>query len=118
MLATGAFRHRLTLQAPAQGAADARGHGPDTFVDVATVWGSAEPLRGREFFAAGQQQVQAEVRFCVRHRTDVLATWRVVWGGVAYALTASPIDTQGARIQLELMATRVAGSGINPGVAP
>lgn len=102
MLATGAFRERLTLQAPAQGAADARGHGPDTFVHMATVWGSAEPLRGREFFAAGQQQAQAEVRFRIRYRADVLPTWRVLWGGVAYALTAPSV----------LMAARVEGSGV------
>lgn len=112
MLDTGAFDQRLTLQAPALGAVDARGHGPDTFVDVATVWGSAEPLRGREFFAAGQQQAQAEIRFRIRHRTDLLATWRIVWRGVAYQLTAPPIDVQGARIQLELMAARVTGSGV------
>lgn len=114
MLDTGRFRERLTLQAPAQGSVDARGHGPDTFEDVATVWGSAEPLRGREFFAAGQQQAQAEIRFRCRHRTDVLATWRVLWRGVAYQLTAPPIDVDGARVQLELMAARVAGSGVAP----
>lgn len=113
MLDTGAFNQRLTLQAPAPGTVDARGHGPDSFVDVDTVWGGAEPIRGSEFFAAGQQQAQVDVRFRIRHRSDVLASWRVVWRGVPYALIAPPIDTHGARVQLELMAARVAGSGVS-----
>jgi SPP1 family predicted phage head-tail adaptor len=114
MLDTGRFRERLTLQAPAPGAADARGHGPDTFVDVAEVWGAAEPLRGREFFAAGQQQAQVDVRFRIRYRAGVLASWRVLWRGVPYQLSSPPIDVGGQRLQLELMAAHVAGSGVAP----
>lgn len=108
----GEYREQVLLQAPAQSAPDARGHGATTFVDVATVWAAPEPLRGREFFAAGQQQAAAEVRFRIRWRTDVLASWRVVWRGTAYALVAPPIDTLGLRLQLELMAAHVAGSGV------
>lgn len=114
MATTGELCHRLTLQAPAPGAVDARGHGPDSFVDVATVWGDAQPIRGREFFAAGQQQAAVEVRFRIRYRGDVLASWRVLWRGQAYELRSPPIDTLGQRKQLELMASAVAGSGVAP----
>ena len=33
------------------------------WVDLATVWASAEPLSGNEYFAAGQQQQTVDVRF-------------------------------------------------------
>ena len=111
-LHTGDLRERVILQRPAPPVLDAHGHSTDAWTYAATVWAAAEPIRGREFFAAGQEQSRAEVRFRIRHRTDVLPTWRVIWRGVAYLLVAPPIDTQGQQLQLELMAARVAGSGV------
>jgi SPP1 family predicted phage head-tail adaptor len=111
-LHTGDLRERITLQRPAPAVLDSHGHSADAWTDAAIVWAAAEPIRGREFMAAGQEQARAEVRFRIRHRTDVMPTWRVLWRGTAYELSAPPIDTGGQRLQLELMATRVAGSGV------
>lgn len=82
---------------------DALGQAVETWDAVAAVWAAAEPLMGREFFAAGQEQSSASVRFRIRYRDDVTADMRVVWRGLQHALVAPPIDVQGARQVLELM---------------
>ena len=108
----GEFDQRIQLQRPVAGR-DGRGQALGTFENVGTpLWAKAEPLRGREFFAAGQQQAQVDVRFVIRWRAEVLASWRVIWRGTAYELTTPPIDTLGRRAQLELMTARVAGAGV------
>ena len=96
-LSRGDLRHRIQLQAPAQ-TVDALGQPVETWTTQATVWAAAEPLRGREFFAAGQSQAQVDVRFRLNWRADVLESWRVLWRG------------QG--VQLELMAARIAAAGV------
>ena len=51
----GALDQRITLQARTA-SVDALGQGVETWVEVGTVWAKAQPLRGREFFAAGAMQ--------------------------------------------------------------
>jgi SPP1 family predicted phage head-tail adaptor len=109
-LPRGKLRHRIQLQAPAQ-TVDGLGQAVETWTTQATVWASAEPLRGREFFAAGQGQAQVDVRFVLNWRADVLPSWRVLWRGQVYAIGAV-IDTGGERVQLELMAASIAAAGI------
>ena len=102
MPAVGALDQRVTLQAP-RSTVDGRGQRILEWEDVATVWAQAQPLRGREFFAAGQMQSSVEVRFRIRHRPDVQGSWRLLWRGVPYALVGEPIDVDGGRHTLELM---------------
>lgn len=75
------------------------------------VWAQKQPVRGREYFAAGQMQVPADVRFRIRYRTGITAAMRVVDGGVPFDIVGEPIDVDGARITLELMCT----SGVRDG---
>lgn len=98
----GEFDQRVTLQAPSS-SVDGLGHRTETWAPVATVWAKAQPLRGREFFAAGQVQSEAAVRFFIRYRAGLTGAMRVVWRGVAHALVAEPIDANGKRETLELM---------------
>lgn len=102
VLNAGELDQRLTLQSPA-GTPDALGQVPPGWTDVATVWGSATPLRGRELEAAAAMQSDAVVRFRIRWRSDVTRAWRVLWRGVAYAIVSDPIDVRGQRCALELM---------------
>lgn len=106
----GDLRHRIELQAPGT-AVDGLGQAVETWTTQANVWAAAEPLRGREFFAAGQAQAQVDVRFRINWRADVLPSWRVLWRGQAYTISAA-IDTGGQRVQLELMAAHVAAPGV------
>lgn len=101
-LTAGNLRERITLQTRAAGQ-DELGRPAGAWADSVTVWAKAEPLTGREFFAAGQLQSVASVRFVIRHRAGVTDSMRVVWRGEPYEITAPPIDTDGAREQLELM---------------
>lgn len=98
----GDLRERITIQARAAGA-DALGQESGAWADVATVFARAEPLTGREFFAAGQLQGELSVKFTIRHRTDVAETMRVLWRGQPHEIVAPPINADGARELLELM---------------
>ena len=101
-LNVGALNQRVTIQQPSTGV-DVLGQRVETWSDLATVWAQAQPLRGREFFAAGQVHSEASVRFRLRYRSDVTSAMRVVWGGVNHAIVADPIDVSGGRHTLELM---------------
>ena len=108
MIATinpGALNQRLTLQQPAA-SLNGLGETAGSWTDVATVWGQAQPLRGREFLAAAQLQSTLDVRFRIRYRADVRATWRVLWQGEAHEIVGEPINVDGAGVLLELMCTK------------
>lgn len=98
---------RVTLQQRVAGV-DARGQAVNTWSDVATVWAQVQPLRGREFFAAGQMQSVVDVRIRINYRADVQPTWRVLWRNRAHDVSGV-IDVDGKRQQLELMCA--SGSG-------
>lgn len=103
MLAAGALDQRITIQQPSA-AVDGHGQRVETWTDVAAVWARAQPLRGREFFAAGQIQSEAAVKFTIRWRTGVAGNMRVLWRGEAHAIVAEPMDVDGQRVLLEIMA--------------
>lgn len=102
MLAAGDLRERVTIQQRAE-ALDAIGENTGGWVDLATVWASAEPLSGNEYFAAGQQQQTVDVRFRIRYRADVTGAMRVVWRGEPHDIVGPPINVEGRREYLELM---------------
>lgn len=93
---------RITIQ-QASASLDGLGQRVETWADVATVWAQAQPLRGREFFAAGAINSEAAVKFRLRHRTGITGAMRVLWGGVPHAIVAEPIDVDGGRHTLELL---------------
>lgn len=102
MLAAGDLRERVTIQQRAV-TLDAIGENTAGWTDLATVWANAEPLRGREYFAAGQQQQLVDVRFRMRYRSDVTGAMRVVWRGLPHDIVGPPINVEGRREFLELM---------------
>jgi SPP1 family predicted phage head-tail adaptor len=105
MQPAGQFNQRVVIEAPTA-ARDARGQraaAAPTWSPVATVWAQVQPLRGREFFAAGAIQSEATVRFRLRWRAGVTSAMRVVWRGMAYAIVAPPVDVDGGCQTLELM---------------
>lgn len=97
-----ALTHRITIQRRDDGQ-DGYGQTIEAWTDVCTVWAAAEPLRGRELFAAQQTQEQSEVRFVIRYRDGIDAAMRVIWRGQPHGITAPPIDQRGRRQWLELM---------------
>lgn len=99
----GQLNQWVTVQAPSS-SVDALGQRVETWADVFEDWAQAQPLRGREFFAAGAMQSEATVRFRLRWRAGVAANMRVVWRGVAHAIVGEPIDVDGRQRWLEIMA--------------
>lgn len=77
----GAIRHRLTLQT-VNDTADSQGGFVKAWTDTATVWGSLEPLSGRERLQAQQVQglVTHKVRIRYRSSVTVTASMRVKFG--------------------------------------
>ncbi len=79
------MRHRLTLETPVET------QGPDgsmtiSWVPFATVWGSVEPLLGREWFDAQREQADVSHRVRMRFLAGVTHTMRVVWGSRVFEI--------------------------------
>lgn len=105
----GALEHRITIQQRVAGV-NALGQASTGWADYATVWAKAEPLRGREFFAAGQTQSEVSTRFTIRWQAGIMATMRVQWRGEPYDVLAV-IEPMGQKQMLELMCARGVGDG-------
>lgn len=73
----GKLRHRVILQRRAD-VENADGEVVPTWTDLAEVWGSLEPVSGREYFAAQQVNAEVTTRILVRWITGVEAAGRVL----------------------------------------
>lgn len=102
LVSTSDLRDQIVLQARAAGV-DAHGQEATTWTTLATVWAKTEPLRGRDFFAAGQTHSGVTTRFAIRWRADLTGAHRVLWRGVPYDIDGQPIDVDGRRHTLEMM---------------
>ncbi|MES2959799.1 MAG: phage head closure protein [Pseudomonadota bacterium] len=98
----GQLDQRITIQQSTPTKND-RGEAIPAWSTLATVWAKAEPLRGREFFAAAQMQESVDVKFTIRYRDDITAQMRVLWRGQPHDIVSPPIDVRGQRESLELM---------------
>lgn len=100
-LAAGDLDQRVTLQNVVT-SRSATGAEVQTWQDVATVYAAVRPIRGREFFAAGETQSAVDVRVLIRYRDDVTREMRVVHRGKPLDIV-SVIDQDSRRESLELM---------------
>lgn len=100
----GRLRHRLELQRAVE-TRNEYGEVVLTWSTVATVWGSVEPLQGREYQLAKQTQAETMTRFRIRYRSDVRPSWRVAWSGRHYDIADAQPDER--RIELHLMCVDV-----------
>jgi SPP1 family predicted phage head-tail adaptor len=99
----GRLDQRITIQRREEPRTiNARGEDVSPWVDVATVWASADPKRGAEFMSAQQLQAEGPVLFRIRWRTGVTEKMRVLWRGVPYAIVSPPIDAYGMKESLDL----------------
>ena len=110
-LSAGALDQIVTLQARTAGQ-DERGQARDTWVDVATVWARVAPRRGRDFFAAGQEQATFDCTVLLRYRADVTASMRVLWNGQPLELVGEPVNVGGAGVYLELLCVHGPRAGV------
>jgi SPP1 family predicted phage head-tail adaptor len=92
----GLLRHRVNLQQAVE-ARNGFGDVIRTWSTVATVWGSVNPLSGREYLAARQALAETTTRIQIRYRADIDETWRVTWGSHVYdidVVLADPMHAQ------------------------
>lgn len=89
---------------------DAIGGEVITWVEQEEVWAEAEPITGREYFAAQQVEAAADIRFRLRYRDDVDSTWRVEWRGQRYDIAAPPADLDSLKRTTELTCRSVPNS--------
>jgi SPP1 family predicted phage head-tail adaptor len=82
---------------------NSRGELTHTWELVAVLWAQANPLRGRDFFAAAQMQDEITTRFRIRYRTGIDSTMRIVWKGGYYDIKGQPIEVDGGREWIDLM---------------
>lgn len=104
------LRDQVTLQVRTAGQ-DAHGQESTDWTNLATVWAKTEPLRGRDFFAAGQMQSGVTTRFTIRWRANLTGAQRVLWRGTPYDIQGHPIDVDGRRQTLEMMCENGVGDG-------
>ena len=101
----GRLQSKVSIQQRAAGATTL-GQARQEWANVATdLWAEILPLRGRELFAAGQEQQAADVRITLRWRAGITGAMRVVSGGVAYDIVGAPINVKGLNEWMELMCT-------------
>jgi SPP1 family predicted phage head-tail adaptor len=104
MLSAGKLNKRVLIEKSVPGSPPVNEFGEPvvSWIEVDTVWASAEPLSGREFWA--QQQVQSEIteRFRIRYRADILTGMRVVYNSAIYMIK-SIIDPLEKHEELNLM---------------
>lgn len=74
----------------------------ETLVPVATVWAAVEPLRGREYFAAGRESADVTTRIRIRYRKDVDRTMIVTCDGVDFEI-GHIIDPEFRHQEMQLM---------------
>lgn len=105
---SGTLREKLILQV-AGTSRDALGGEIISWGDVATLWGRVDAITGREVHAAQQIHAEVTLRVQIRHRTDVTAGNRLLWGTTVLAIHAVLPDTQ------RHMITLLCSSGLGDG---
>lgn len=83
----GKLDRMIRLRTPTS-SQDAAGQQNETMNTLADVPAQVIWLRGQEGFAASQKYAEAEVRFLIRHRTDVTPRCDVLYEGRAYDIMA------------------------------
>lgn len=73
-----------------------------TWTTFATIHGSVEPIRGREFWAAKEIQTQVTTRIRIRYLDGVTPKMQVVDGTKLYWIN-TVIDPEMRHIELQLM---------------
>ncbi len=97
----GRLRHQLSLQSP-------------TFTNTsvatmvtswgtaATIWGSIEPLRGREFYDAALINSDVKAKIIIRYTSDIAPNYKIIFGARTF-LIESVINIEERNKEMQLM---------------
>jgi SPP1 family predicted phage head-tail adaptor len=87
---TGELDQRITFQ-KRQRVSDGMGGSTDTWVNITTlssVWAHVRPKSGKENKDFQRVNAEASYIFVVRNRSDILASYRIVWDGEPFNISA------------------------------
>ena len=88
MVRAGVLDQRVTFQSVTL-VDDGMGGSDETWANVSTtptVWASIKPATGRERDQADALAAVSGFAVSIRNRSDVVETWRMVWGGENYQI--------------------------------
>lgn len=80
----GDLRHRVQVQRPSETRSPLTGERTKSWTTDALRWAKIEPISGREFFEAQQQQNVTTHRVTIRKYASLTTEWRFVRNGRAY----------------------------------
>jgi SPP1 family predicted phage head-tail adaptor len=104
MAKAGTLNHRIIIQDSTE-TRDALGEPIKTWFTWATVWAEKRDLTGNALFTAMQVQEKIKTRFKIRWLRGLTAQMRIIWnGGDIYHIDGPPIDPDGRREDMHLMA--------------
>lgn len=101
----GKLRHRVTIQEKSV-TRDSFGAEVITWVDFAEVWGSVEPLRGREFIEGRQMTASVDHRVRIRQRAGISPEMRVSYAGRVFEIRAV-LHVNEAQREMHLMCQEI-----------
>jgi SPP1 family predicted phage head-tail adaptor len=87
---------------------DAIGGETITWSEYDVVWGSVEPLRGREFAEAERAGAEVTTRIVIRFRSGVVPEMRATEGGNTYDVL-SVVNVEKRDREMELLCREVLG---------
>ncbi|WMT42846.1 phage head closure protein [Paenibacillus sp. D2_2] len=90
------------LRPPGPDDTDEYGQPLDELIDVCEVWAAIEPLQGKEFIAAMQENAEVTTRIRIRYRTGIDRTMTVKYGEHEFEILYI-IHPQFAKKELQLM---------------
>jgi SPP1 family predicted phage head-tail adaptor len=99
----GRLRHRVVVERATDGT-DAYGDQVPTWVALATVWASVEPLSGREYVAAAHVQADVSTRIVLRGIPGVTLTPkdRIRYGSRLFDIKQI-VDRDSENVELQLL---------------
>lgn len=92
----GKLRHKMTIEAPPT-TRNAYNEATGSWTTFATVWGSIEPLSGRELVAARELQSDVDFKITIRYLSGVAAKMRVSWNSRTFDIAHVESRMEGNR---------------------
>lgn len=89
--AAGKLNHRVRLES-LETSQDANGETVETWTHQGDVWANVSPVSGKEFISSAAMQSQIVARITVRYRSDIQATWRILFRNRYYNIEAVLAD--------------------------
>ena len=99
---SGQLRFLLTIEEASE-ARDSLGQAIQTWETFAEVYGSLDPLSGRERFLAAQTHAEATYRARIRYLAGVTPKMRITYGGKVYHITYIADDNRGRELVIDLI---------------